>query len=108
MSQIVNLTDHDLTIDDIVYPPSGIVARIRSVNNLAFIFEGIPVYELSSSRIHDLPSPQDGILYVTSFQLSREANRLDVVAPNSRDADRDEYGNIVNIHSFILPRGITQ
>lgn len=98
--QLINCTGHALTIrdsyqrrdEDIVLPPSGIVARVSSaqsyVGDIHVQGQTIAIYEtlLNTTIEGGLPEPRMGVLYVTSSIVAQAAaaiGRTDVVAPDT-------------------------
>ncbi|TLG71279.1 hypothetical protein [Culicoidibacter larvae] len=84
----INLTDHDIRIadgvTDVVIPPSGMIARIKSKERrLIGIDAGIKQYLLGGRQIEHLPAPAPGTIYIVSKVVLAALNgrRKDVYAP---------------------------
>ncbi|TLG77346.1 hypothetical protein [Culicoidibacter larvae] len=84
----INLTDHDIRIadggTDVVIPPSGMIARIKSKERrLIGVHSGIKQYLLGGRQIEYLPAPVDGTIYIVSKVVLSALNgrRKDVYAP---------------------------
>lgn len=84
----VNLTDHDIRITDggtdIIIPPSGVIARIKSKERkLIGVHAGIKQYLLGGRQIEYLPAPSPGTIYIVSKVVLSALNgrRKDVYAP---------------------------
>ncbi len=80
--KIVNCTPHEVTIirdqGDIVFKPSGVVARAELKREVVTELDGIPVIFNSPVRTVNLPDPEPGTVYIVSL-LTAQA------APDRRD-----------------------
>ena len=115
---IVNLTPHPVTIEDIdghkiTYEPHGPACRVverSEIVDLAMI-DGRPLTLKKSVpiSIKDLPPQRDGILYICSGMAAAAAwalGRADVVCPSTDPDDiiRDERGFTKAIKAFkVMP-----
>ena len=92
---MINLTPHSIVLrtneGDIIYPPSGIVARVSALPSEASVVEGIPVPVQPApvwGEVEGLPEPQEGTLFLVSgLVLSRCVGRRDVFAPATGPKD---------------------
>lgn len=62
----------------------------------------LPILEVTENKIHGLPKPVKGTIYVVSGIVAAAANRDDVVAPAR--AQRDNNGRVTACHAFVRPR----
>ena len=110
MTQLINLTPHDITIlfEDgtiLKVPASGTVARVASTNDTVggVMTEGgtIPIKAVSYGEVTGLPEydPDKSVFYlVSSLVAARVPDRRDVLVPG--DFVRDEKGNIIGCRSL--------
>ena len=110
MTQLINLTPHDITIlfEDgtiLKVPASGTVARVASTNDTVggVMTEGgtIPIKAVSYGEVTGLPDyDPDKAQYflVSSLVAARVPDRRDVLVPG--DFVRDEKGNIIGCRSL--------
>ena len=104
-STIVNLTPHNIVfrcedeaIGDLVFPPSGKVARVTTT--ATDVGEVLSVIEYG--EIEGLPEPTAGTLYLVSAMLLSHTNREDVLAPDtSNNAIRTFSGHIEAVTKFL-------
>jgi len=102
----VNLTPHDVVIftdgRDWIIPRSGMVARVESVITPIETIEGIPITRTTWGRVNGIPAPKDGVMYIVSSVVMLNANRDDVVAPNTSQtyAVRDAEGQIIGVRAL--------
>lgn len=114
MARLVNLTPHAIVLRpsegaDVVIPPSGGVARVKSVPGGARNVEGIPVPVASPQvwgEIEGLPAPQEGVMYIVSaIVLGRlQGARPDVVGPGTGPQDgavRDDAGRVIAVTRLV-------
>jgi len=114
--RFTNLTPHEVVIldnkDNIIakIPPSGIIARVESKEELISVINGIPVYKVSYGNIQGLPEPEPNTVFIVSTLIlaalkEKGLERKDVVAPNTNPtpngAVRDGKGQIIGVRSFI-------
>jgi hypothetical protein len=95
---IVNCTPHAVVVNDVIYPKSNSVARIKvdliDTDNDLFKME-------KKGSIEDLPSKKEGTLYIVSAIVFSSSDRKDLIAPNTGKANRDDKGNIISVPNFI-------
>ena len=103
---ITNLTPHTLNIilsdgTTRAIPPSGSVARCRTVNEPAGYADGVPLVRVAYGAVEGLPEAAEGVLYVVSA-LVRAAvpERSDVASPG--DLVRDPEGNVVGCRGLVV------
>lgn len=109
--KIVNLTPHDIIVrlkngEEITFPASGEVARVKTVSEDAGEVAGVPVVSQEYDEIQGLPEPKDGTLYLVSLvvrQAAQEQGRTDIIIPDTspQGAIRDEQGRIVAVRRFV-------
>jgi hypothetical protein len=110
MVRLVNLTPHEIRLmtpeGEIVLLPSGVVARVREeVRDVGFIeVDGVHIpirVKTLSDEVENLPPPQDGTIYITSFLAAEAAwrkGRKDVLSVG--DPIRNEKGEIKGASSL--------
>lgn len=85
----VNLTAHPIHIckgQKVIrtFWPSGTVARLKNNIYLVDTIEGIPIYRRSETKTINLPNPRKDTIYiVSSLVMKANANRSDLVSPES-------------------------
>lgn len=100
--KMINLTAH--TINEVTtgqeFPPSGVVARVKSSTVKTGVHLGAPIYSSTFGEIEGLPEPEDGTIYIVSALALKSVpdERIDVVAPGS--LQRDEQGKPVGCVGF--------
>lgn len=104
---LVNLTPHRLTIfvdeEKVEIEPSGRVARIstRSEKVGEVVYEGkrIPIVTTVFGKPEGIPEQKPGTFYVVSTLVAQNADRGDVLAPDTSPESvvRDEEGRIVGV-----------
>lgn len=101
MPSIVNLTQHDITYNGRVIPPSGTVARCAQTSVDAGEHDGVPLQRVTFGAVEGLPDPEPGVLYVVSA-LVRTAvpSRTDVASPGA--LVRDANGNVQGCACLIV------
>lgn len=91
----VNLTPHTVNVligeDEVVFEPSGEIARVETFTEPASEEDGIPVFFSGFGRVLGLPEQADnGIRYIVSgMVLARVQHRTDVFAPGTLVRDID-------------------
>lgn len=108
---ITNLTPHTITfisannnMQKYAVAPSGIVARVSAnTETIGQIStpEGfaIPITQTVFGEVENLPSPEEGVVYVVSSLVAgRVPDRHDVFIPN--ESIRDDKGRIVGCLSL--------
>lgn len=110
--QFINLTPHtintqvtlrDGTIEYRAFPASGQVARCTPGYEDVGVFGGVPVVRSTFGPVEGLPEPEPeaGIVYITSTIVAQQANRADVVSPDTGpSAIRNEKGQVVAVVRF--------
>jgi len=95
--RIVNLTKHEITIGNIIVPPSGKVIRCKENKLLSEIveYEGkeIEVYEYEYREVKSIPEREDGTIYLTSYPVAKILCRDDIYCMG--EVVRDESGRIL-------------
>jgi hypothetical protein len=90
MTRFINLTNH-LKVN-ILGPDGDLIAivrengikpaRIRSHQIDICDYSGIPIKTTILDGIDNLPDPYPGVVYIVSYLVAVNANRIDVVSPN--------------------------
>ena len=83
-----NMTSHDIQIvmSDgrvVKVPPSGIEVRCAVTRVVMDQVGAANIYDQEYGEVQNLPSPKEGVLYVTSYPAARKAARPDVVSPGN-------------------------
>jgi hypothetical protein len=98
---IKNLTPHDVNISNVIFPVSGIVARVSQTNTVISSFDGIDLVRASYGDVIDLPDEEEGTLLIVSAMVRVALpNRTDLASPG--DLIRDESGNIIGCKNLIV------
>lgn len=102
-TKIVNLTPHAINFltDDsiIVFPPSGVVARVEEYSETVGHVNGFPITGNVHSSVQDLPLYKDGVMYiVSSIVLDSATTRTDLLSPTV--FLRDASGRIIGAKAF--------
>jgi len=100
--KIVNCTPHVIveTITGTAFAPSGNVARVSSSSTPSGDIAGIPCFATTFGEVHDLPAPQEGVVFIVSGMVldTCRGHRSDLVAPG--ELVRDSAGNPVGCKGF--------
>ena len=98
---IINLTPHEIKINELVFVPSGIVARVSQKITPVKMFDGIPLVVTKFGETIDLPEYEDDTLLIVSAMV-RIANpdRNDLASPG--DLVRNENGQVVGCNNLII------
>ena len=108
----INLTPHPVSLyrdEELVatFPPSGKVARVRTVTRDAGRHLLVPVVEQTAGEVEGLPDPDGETIYIVSlFVRQALRGRTDVVAPDTgpESVVRDADGRIIGVRRWIGPR----
>lgn len=115
--KIVNCTPHEIVLrstvgcrgHEFVFPPSGTVARVATVqehdSDVCLSdgdddFKGISIYLTKLGEVEGLPDPERGVLYITSSivaQAAAAAGRTDVCSPDTGPTALRVDGQIVAV-----------
>jgi hypothetical protein len=85
-------------------PPSGMVARCATTDEVVDRIDGVEVHAMTLGALEGLPESQDGVVYIASLiaaQAARKAGRSDVYAPGP--AIRDPDGRVIGCQGLSLP-----
>lgn len=97
VNRIVNLTMHEITIGDIIIPPSHRVVRCKENRYLTEIIEydgrEIEVYECEYGDVNLIPPQEAGTIYLTSYPVAKMLCRDDIYCMG--EVVRDENGKIL-------------
>ncbi len=104
---LYNLTQHSIRLyrpdgTALELPPSGKVARVASAPEILGAVEGVPVLHTTYGQVLNLPDPQEGVMYITSWPVAEVTKRPDVICPDTspRSAVRDGQGNLLGVKSL--------
>ncbi|MCE5337201.1 MAG: hypothetical protein LLF90_00725 [Methanomicrobiaceae archaeon] len=104
---LYNLTQHHIRLyrpdgTTLELLPSGKVARVASAPEILGEIEGVPVLYTTYEQALNLPDPQEGVIYITSWLVAEVTKRADVVCPDTspRSAVRDEHGKLLGVKSL--------
>jgi hypothetical protein len=98
---IINLTPHEVRIirhgvDDIVYPPSGDVARLGTIE-----LGGGEFVQVEFHHLENPPTRKDGVRYIVSLPTALASPRGDFLVPY-REV-RDDDGRIIGCRMLAQP-----
>lgn len=102
----VNLTPHALNIieeDGNVYtlPTSGQIARVAATRTVAYVMDGIEIFETQFGEVEGLPEPDYNNVYIVSaLAAQRCRHRADVYSPG--ELVRNDAGQVIGC------RGLTR
>ena len=102
----VNLTPHALNIiqeDGSVYtlPASGQVARVDAKRTVAYVMDGIEIFETVFGEVTGLPEPDYNNIYIVSAMVAQRCkHRADLYSPG--ELVRNDAGQVVGC------RGLTK
>ena len=102
---MLNLTPHTITVrradgTDVIYPASGKIARVASVEEVHGEIDGIPVIRRALGEAEGLP--EEGTLcLVSAMVLSAVPGRKGVFAPDSGATAIREGGQIVAVTRLV-------
>lgn len=102
MVELVNLTNHDVTVlddnnDEIIdIPPSGDVARCKTdtkyKTSITYQASKLPLTKTRMNEVLNLPEPEDGKIYIVSLIVAAVASdRDDLVIPDELVKNDDGY-----------------
>ena len=104
---LCNLTQHYIRLyrpdgTALELPPSGKVARVASAPEILGEVEGVPVLYTTYGQALNLPDPQEGVMYITSWVVAEVMKRADVVCPDTspRSAVRDEHVKLLGVKAL--------
>ena len=103
---IINLTAHPITIrpdngPEVIYPPSGTVARIQSESTEVALVNGIPVVQNHFGKVDGLPAYDVETVYIVSTMVAQaNTGRYDLVSPDTGPTAYREAGQIVAVRRF--------
>lgn len=122
--KIVNLTPHVLNIvckgTTLSVEPSGKIARLteKVFETLPALvvttgwgaanYHEVPIVVKGMEQIIDLPQPEDGVVYVASALVAKEAvnaGRVDVLCPGT--LVRDDKGVVIGCNGLVRPAAET-
>lgn len=103
MKKLINLTPHNVVLvteeTTITIEPSGIVPRLKEIQEEIGEINRIPVMKKSFGEIDNMPNEEENTVYIISaLAASALKHRDDVYVPN--DIVRDKNGNIVGCRSL--------
>ena len=107
--KVINLTPHEVRLvgEDgkvlIAFPPSGQVARLveeeEKLPSLSVEGTFVPLRRKKFGRVENLPSPQEGTLYIVSLPVAQAMpERHDLLVPHK--PVRDEKGRVVGARAL--------
>jgi len=111
--KVINLTPHNVNVwfgedHTMSFPRSDNPARIavtaEPIISIPTQLGDIPVVRNVYGDIHNLPAPEDGVVYLVSIVvLTQCAGRCDVFAPDTSPDGviRDSEGKIVAVKRFV-------
>lgn len=108
VKKFVNLTPHELAFwiknpdgsEKIIRVPKGdSIVRLDNRCEYAGSALGIPVVCCKEGKPHNLPAPEEGVVYLVSSLVAKKVLRDDVLCPDTSDdgAIRDGNGVIIAV-----------
>lgn len=102
---MINLTPHAITLQradgtQVTYPPSGVVARVASVEKVVDEVNGIPVISRTLGEAEGLPE-EGTVCLVSAMVLSAVPGRKGVFAPDSGPTAIRENGQVVAVTRLV-------
>lgn len=100
MKRFINLTPHEITLNDgRSFPPSGAIARV-STSYTQFDEDGVATADFGD--VSGLPEPEEGVIYIVSALVAQAAKRRDVVSPATGHPEAvREAGQVKSVPGFI-------
>lgn len=109
MQKFINLTPHTVNLVEglgcprvtRVWDPSGVVARVASVDqSTGKFFSGVALRTASFGEVKDLPEPREGVKFIVSGMVrSALPERKDLVSPGGLVRDSD--GRVIGCSYFL-------
>lgn len=112
--RFINLCPHALTLRpqvgaDLVVPPSGSVARVKTIPATPgfLVTRDFGTFEVAPpttyGAVEGLPEPVDGVIYLVSGQVREQVARKDVFSPGTgpEDGAIREKGQVVAVTRLI-------
>ena len=114
MDKIINMTPHDIVVDDgvnkKVYPPCGEVARVNLDEIYAYDVDGFKCVKHGVAG-NNLPAEEAGVFLIVSSMVLTHlrktsttlgTERYDLLAPDTNNAVRNEKGHIISVPGFVI------
>lgn len=98
---IVNLTPHEITVDDVSFPPAATPARCEEITSSAGYFDSLPLVTKRYGQVVNLPDPYPNTMYIVSMMVRQACpGRPDLASPG--DLIRDENGRILGAKNLVV------
>ena len=105
--EFINLTPHDIHINDIVVKKSGTIARVQTSEESSGNIGNVPVVIRRMGAPQGIPASKPGVIYIVSSMVLSAlsgSGRKDVVAPDTGPtAIRNDNGQISSVTRLVLP-----
>jgi hypothetical protein len=128
MTKIINCTPHDINVAGTIFPKSGIIPRVDTIETPAddifmcsqhcekgnagkcgfispeFFCERFCFQTITSKKteVTGLPDPEENTFFIVSAMVFDSTSRTDVVAPDTgKTAIRNDKGQIESVIRFI-------
>ena len=104
--KILNYTPHAIVVrladgTDRAFPPSGVVARVKTTDVPLEAVDGIPTVRMTFGEVEGLLPEEEGTICIVSSLVAQAAkDRRDLVAPNTGPTAIRENGQIVAVRGF--------
>lgn len=104
---VVNLTPHSINVQDVEYIPSGVVARVTTIQTpCPCPLPGVTANRQIPGAIIGLPAPQNGVILLVSLMVLAAlagSGRTDVFAPDTGPDSviRDANGRIIGVQALV-------
>ena len=101
----VNLNKHEIVVQsaegDIVFPPSGLVCTLACKQIEIKRIGGIPVMGNEYGEVENLPTPQEGVVFIVNALVLGRAGRPDCVGPDTGPTAIRENGQVKKVIRFV-------
>ena len=103
--KILNYTPHAIVVrladgTDRAFPPSGVVARVKTTDVPLEAVDGIPTVRMTFGEVEGLLPEEEGTICIVSSLVAQASGRSDLIAPNTGPTAIRENGQIVAVRGF--------
>lgn len=103
--KIINATPHDVTVNGVVFPKSGLEIRCSQESIFDREIQGIPVMVTKFGAVENLPPKIEGVFWIVSRIVLTALNgsRPDFLGVG--EAIRDDSGRVIGAKNFAWQKG---
>jgi hypothetical protein len=99
--RFINLTPHDINVDERTVPTCGQVARCQEISYPVSTHAGVELINRIYGEVLDLPKPEQGVIYIVSAMVRMALPyRNDLASPG--DLVRDKNGQITGCKNLVI------